>query len=223
MIVPLWLAVAGLPVFQQPIAEVPDRPAAIAMVAGDVSLRKPCLRVRCADAEWRPPDPATTYAYRGDDQPAVRTTLPGSPTKGVRSLPAPRRQDWVAPYAGLDRVGGRYGRNLVSTPTTAVQVEVGTGFRWRPYVDNGSADTGPVARGRVALQQKVGEHARLRQETRVESGRDNTWVRNSLGVDIELQPNWSLRSEVEVRHDTAGNGGSGRTDSEGRVRLFYDF
>lgn len=224
MLTPLWLAMAGLPVFQQPLAEAPQRPAVIALAAGDVSLRRPCLRLNCPAPEWQPPRSARTYAYRDDgDQPVRRVQLPGAPKPGRRTLPAPGRADWVAPYAGLDRVGGRYGRRVLDTGATDVEIEVGTGYRWQPYVDNGSADTGPVARGQIRLRQKLGEHAELRQQTRVESGRDNTFVRNSLGVAVEFNPQWSLRSDVEIRHDTAADGGNGQTTTEGSVRMQYAF
>lgn len=224
MLASLWLAVAGLPVFQQPIAEAPQRPAAIALAAGDVSLRRPCLRLDCNTPEWVEPEAARTYAYRdADSQPARRALLPGAPTPGVRTLPAPGHPDWVAPYAGLDRVGGRYGRRVIDTGATDVEIEVGTAYRWQPYVDNGSANTGPVARGRIGLRQKLGERAHLQQQTRIEAGRENTFVRNSLGVDIELKPQWNLSSDVEIRHDTAAAGGSGQTDTEGNVRLKYAF
>lgn len=223
MLAPLWLAVAGLPVFHQPLAAVPDAPAAIALASNEVTLRRPCLRLRCADSEWRMPEPATTYAYREGGRQVVRTTLPGAATPGVRTLPAPSRRDWVKPYAGLDRVGGRYGRTVVDSPSTGVDIELGTGYRWQPYADNGSADTGLVARGRVELRQKLGEHAHLLQQTRIEAGRENAFLRNSLGVEVQLQPQWSLSSDVEIRHDTAANGGSGATDTTGNVRLEYAF
>ena len=223
MLASLWLVVAGLPVFQQPFAAVPEQPAAIALAAGEGSLRRPCLRLMCVGAEWEPPAPATTYAYRGDEQPVVRTVLPGEARPGVRRLPAPGHRDWMAPYAGLDRVGARYGTTVVDKPSTGVDIEIGTGYRWQPYADNGGADTGLVARGRLELRQKIGERARLRQQTRVETGRQNTYVRNSLGVEVELKPQWNLSSDVEVRHDTAAKGGSGRTDTEGNVRLRYAF
>jgi hypothetical protein len=223
MLASLWLAVAGLPVFHQPFAAVPDAPAAIALASNEVTLRRPCLRLRCADSEWRPPAAATTYAYREAERKVVRTPLPGAAMPGVRSLPAPGRRDWVKPYAGLDRIGGRYGLTVVDKPNTGLDVEFGTGYRWQPYVDNGSADVGPVARGRVELRQKLGEHALLLQETRIEAGRDNAFVRNSLGLEVQLQPQWSLSSDVEVRHDTAADGGKGRTDTTGNVRLEYAF
>lgn len=222
MLIPLWLAVAGLPVFQQPIDTAPDRPFAVALAAGNVSMRRPCLQLQCG--EWERPAAATTYAYREHARQVKRTALPGEKKPGTRALPAPNaRHDWMAPYAGLDRVSARYGRSVIDKPNTDVSIEVGTGYRWRPYVDNGGADTGPVARGFIELRQKIGPYAQLRQQTRIEAGRDNTWLRNSLGVEVQFQPQWSLSSDLEVRHDTAANGGDGATNTEGKVRLRYAF
>src|SRR3546814_2654638 len=46
-----WLALAGLPVFQQSLPESPEEPAVLAIAAGHVSLRAPCYRLVCPDAE----------------------------------------------------------------------------------------------------------------------------------------------------------------------------
>lgn len=223
MLAPLWLAVAGLPVFHQPFAAVPDSPAAVALASHEVTLQRPCLRLSCSASEWQPPAPATTYAYREGERKVVRTPLPGAALPGVRRLPAPGHHDWMKAYAGLDRVGGRYGMTVVDKPGTGIDVELGTGYRWQPYADNGGADTGLVARGRIELRQQLGERAHLLQETRIEAGRENAFVRNSLGLEVQLQPQWSLSSDVEIRHDTAANGGDGHTDTTGNVRLRYAF
>src|SRR3546814_12693151 len=55
-----WLALAGLPVFQQSLPESPEEPAVLAIAAGHVSLRAPCYRLVCPDAEWLGPTAYTT-------------------------------------------------------------------------------------------------------------------------------------------------------------------
>lgn len=60
-----------------------------------------------------------------------------------------------------------------------------------------------MARAYVELTQQLGPRASLRQQLRVESGRNDTYIRNSLGLDSRLQPRWLLRSQLEVRHDSA--------------------
>ena len=75
----------------------------------------------------------------------------------------------------------------------------------------------------MQLSQSLGERARLTQQVQVETGRSNTFVRQTIGVDVTLKPQWTLRSDVEMRHDTAANGGSGETDTEGSVKVRYAF
>lgn len=223
MLATFWLAVAGLPVFQQPFPEAPEQPAAVAMAAGDVSRRLPCLQLRCAGSEWEPPAEATTYAYREGNAQVRRTELPGQAKRG-RSLRAPAsRRDWTQGYASNAGVGAGYGVEAVRRPDTQVRVEVGPGYRIEPYANYGTNEEGPVARGRVELQQRLGDRARLEQRLQVEKGRANTVVRNRLGVRVDLQPQWSLQSDLETRHDSAADGGHGRTDTEGSVRLRYAF
>lgn len=219
MLTPLWLAVAGLPVFQLPVATVPDRPAAIALAAGEVSLRRPCLRLRCAGSEWEAPPPATTHPYAESGNGVVRTVLPGAP--GETKLAAPRRAyTWIRTETQLDRVGARYGINAVDTRDTAVQVEVGTGYRWTPYADNGGADTGPIARGSIKLDHRLGEHGQLQQQTRIEAGRDNAFFRNAVTMRYGFE-DWNLQSQFELQHDTAAAGGNGRTIATGAVGLAF--
>ena len=79
-----------------------------------------------------------------------------------------------------------------------------------------------MARARLEIDQRLGERTRLEQRLQVETGRKNTVVRNAVGVSVELQPQWTLRSDVELRHDSAVDGSS-QTDTEGSVRVRYAF
>jgi hypothetical protein len=48
-----WLAVFMPPVFVQPFPQAPDAPAAMAILAGEVSLQRPCYTLRCLQDGWR--------------------------------------------------------------------------------------------------------------------------------------------------------------------------
>lgn len=207
MFAPIWLAVAGLPVFLQPFPAAPDAPAAIALIAGQVSLRRPCLALECPDAGWNSTT-ATTYAYRSGDRPTRREPLPGAPRSGIRRIRAPQRKptEWWQAETRLDRLGARYGIRPIDTGHTGLEIELGTGYRFRPYADGGSGNTGMVARGRVELHTRLGERTRIAQHTRFETGRNSTVIRNSLGIEVQLMPHWSLHSDLETRRDTAARG-----------------
>jgi hypothetical protein len=222
-----WLAVAGLPVFLQPLPEAPDHPAVVALAAGQVSLRQPCYRLVCADAEWMRPvarGPVRAPAAPGSYARIAPASLPQLSSRRYIALRSPAtRRDWFYNTGRRDRIAATYGYEALRSPDARVQVEVGTGYRMLPYVDYGTASQGPIARGSLMYTQRFGERAFLQQRVQVETGRENTFVRQTIGLDLHLVPQWSLRSDFELRHNSAGNGGNGITSTEGSLSLRYVF
>ncbi|WP_202839287.1 DUF481 domain-containing protein [Luteimonas saliphila] len=223
-----WLAVVGLPVFMQPLPEAPAVPAAVAVASGQVSLRQPCLRLACADGEWMASRPGASALARTSAPGAIPAIepqrLPRLATRRYIGLSSPAsRRDWFYSTGGAALVDTRYGLEAVRSRHTQVQIELGTGYRLQPYANYGTAAQGPVASGQLRLSQRLGERAELNQQVRVERGRENAFVRQTIGLDLQLDPQWSLLGDLELRHDSAGNGGDGRTDREGSVRLHYAF
>jgi len=221
-----WLAFAGLPVFQQPLPESPEEPAAFAVAAGRAALRMPCYALACKDAEWAGPSRYTRLR-----RPASPGTIPQLQPLRVAAIASRRyplyspasRRDWHAFHGSDSRFDTRIGYEAIRTPDTQLRVEMGTGYRLQPYADFGTAVPGPIARGNLQLSRSFGERAQLTQRVQVEAGRENTTLRQTLGVDLELRPQWTLHSDFELRHDTFANDGKGVTDSEGSLRLQYSF
>ena len=228
MLASWWLAVVGLPVFMQPLPEAPDQPAALAVASGRVSLRQPCLRLACADAEWQQASRASRTLAPAQVPGAFEVIrsqrLPRLATRRFIGLHSPAsRRDWFDSSGGAALVDARYGMEAVRNAQTGVQLELGTGYRLQPYANYGTAAEGPVAMGQLRLSQRLGELGSLNQQVRVERGRENAYLRQTIGVDLDLAQQWSLLGDFELRHDTAGNGGQGHTDREGSVRLRYAF
>lgn len=226
MLATWWLAIVGLPVFHQPLPEAPAEPSAVAVAAGQVSLRRPCYAVRCQDVDWQ--GPATPAPIARAAVPGTRPTIVPLRVPSIAARPYPlyspaSARDWRASQANHTRVETRVGYEAVRTPDTSLRMEFGTGYRIEPYADFGTAAPGPIARGNLQLSHAFGDDARLTQQVQVETGSVNTTVRQTLGVDVDLRPQWTLRSNVELRHDTAADGGRGHTDTEGSVRLHYGF
>ena len=223
-----WLAVVGLPVFTQPLPEAPLQPAPIALVGGQVSLRSPCLQLVCPDAEWQgtrpralPPPPAPGARVSVRRQQAATQRLRN---RRLIALYAPAAaRDRVIAYARNWRVDTTYRLDAVREQDTSLRVELGTGYRIEPYTDYGTAVPGLVARGGFSLQQRFGNRALWNQRVLFETGRENTYVRQSVGLYLRLADDWMLHSSVEMWHDTAANGGEGRTEKTGSLRLRYAF
>lgn len=215
MLSALWLAVLGQPVFVLPFPQAPDLPAVVALASARVSLQRPCRSLECLRAGWEALPREAAAAPRN----------PFSPPRALASrrsigLHAPTaRIEWTATHGSNSRVGARYGVEAFRDPDTSVRIEIGSGYRLQPYVDDGVGETGPVARGRVEWLQRLGDIARLHQQLWIEAGRNDTYVRNALALDVELLPSWTLRSRFEFRHDSA----VGSTATESLLQLRYTF
>lgn len=215
MLSALWLAVLGQPVYVLPFPQAPELPAVVAIASSRVSLRRPCRSLACLRAGWDALPREPVLSRRNPFSPP--RALPPSRGHGLHA-PA-SRIDWMATYGSNWRLGARYGVEAIRDPDTSVRIEIGSGYRLQPYVDDGVGETGPVARGSIEWQQRIGEFALLHQQLRVETGRNDTFVRNALALDVELEPNWTLRSRIEMRHDSA----VGNTATESQVQLRYTF
>ncbi|HST44050.1 MAG TPA: DUF481 domain-containing protein [Luteimonas sp.] len=222
MLAAWWLAIAGLPLFHLPLPESPGEPSVLAIAGGRASMRMPCYALTCADADWATAPGAVVPVRAQAPGQAQPLSAPRLATIAARRYPLyspASRRDWLATRADDARVDTRYGFDAVRTPDTQVQMEFGTGYRLQPYVDHGTAVEGPIASGRVALTRSLSDGAELTQQVQVETGRANTLLRQTLGVDLDVAPDWVLRSNFELRHDSAGDGGRGTTDTEGTLEL----
>ena len=173
-----------------------------------------CLKARCVNGEWSVDAmadiPSGQRRLDADD-------LPGS--GGRLRLPNERR-DWMKAQGSNARVGMQYGVQAMKTRDTSVRVSVDTGYRLQGYADDGTAGTGPILRGQVEWNQALGKRARLSHTTRIETGQHGAYLRNSLLVNVQLQPMLTLSSGVEMRRDSDL---VGRNQTDATLRLRYAF
>lgn len=207
----LWLAFSVPP----SAIEIAPVPAMDAMVVRRLADPPRCLLARCASGEWEvaamPAIPAGQLRIDGE-------ALPGSGGR-LRVATQPRR-DWVKPQGSNARVGVQYGLQAMKTPATTVAVAFDTGYRLQGYAEDGIAGTGPVLRGNIEWRQSLGERTRLTQTTRIETGQHGTYLRNSLLLNVRLQPALTLDTGVELRRDSEIRG---RNQTDAKVNLRYAF
>ena len=206
----LWLAFTAPPIVIDHAAVPVLRPE----VAQPLVEPPRCLVARCTNGEWvvdaMPQIPAGQRRIDGND-------LPGH---GGRLRIKDERRDWVRSQGSNARVGMQYGMQALKTQDTSVRVAVDTGYRLQGYADDGIAGTGPILRGRVEWQQALGENTKLSQTTRVETGQHGTYLRNSLQLNIKLQPDLTLSSGVDMRRDSDVRG---RNQTDATLNLRYTF
>lgn len=226
-----WLAIAGLPIYTHPLPAAPEQPAIAAVAARQVPMRRPCYRLNCRDQEWTASANVAAGRQRiwAPKAPGVRPRTVSLP---LVKLPDRRFVSLHSPFSSRESIhsGGnhvkwdtRYGLEAIRSPETSLKIEFGTGVRIEPYTDFGTAAMGPIATGQLQLWQELGKRATFTQQVQVETGRENTFVRQTMAFDYELFPQWTLRSDFELRHDTLGNGGRGSTDTEGSLKIRRTF
>lgn len=173
-----------------------------------------CLQARCLSGEWRieamADIPAGQLRVDGD-------SLPGG---GARLQLPDARRDWIKARGSNALVGLQYGLRLRSDPDGSLSVTMEPGYRMQGYAEDGIAGTGPVLRGRLAWNGELAPGVRLSQTTRLETGAGSTYVRNSLLLDVELQPRLTLGSGVETSRDSAV---AGRNQTNATLKLRYLF
>lgn len=207
----LWLAFTAPPI----TLDIASTPVLEPVVVQRLLAPPQCLAATCVHGEWLVDAMA--------DIPAGQRRIDAADLPGKGSLlriADKQRRDWMKPQGSNDRVGMQYGVNAFTTDEASVAFSVDTAYRLQAYADDGTAGTGPVVRGQMEWRQALGERARLSQTTRVETGQHGTYLRNSLLFNVQLQPELTLSSGVELRRDSDA---SGRNQTDATLNLRYAF
>ncbi|WP_342316759.1 DUF481 domain-containing protein [Lysobacter sp. FW306-1B-D06B] len=212
----LGLALLGGPFVTLPLPVSPGDPTLMAIAADPAQMRLYCFSTRCGDAEWQVAMSAPMPVERSD---AGRRSLrlPGSQSYAPLSAPATPRESQTL-YSNDFRIGTRYNVQAMRDGPTQVGLALGAGYRLAPLYDDGINQAGPVLRGELNLGQQFGDRARLTQRVQFESGRGEAFVKQSMSLDVNLWPNWTLESDFAIRHDTQSGGGKETAESSIELR-----
>lgn len=196
------LGAVGLALLSGPFVTIPTpvyggEPSLVLLASDPANLRLPCYSTQCGDREWRLAGDAKAQRLVTANRAPVR--LPGSHRRAPLSAPATRR-DAAAHYADHFRVGTTYGYDALRDGDTQLGLNFGAGYRLAPLHDDGVRHAGPVFRGELRVGQRLGERAQWTQRIQVEAGREDTFVKQSIGLDVALWPEWTLETDAVIRH-----------------------
>jgi putative salt-induced outer membrane protein len=116
-----------------------------------------------------------------------------------------------------------YGRYLVDSERHRLKGEVGPGFRVAELRETGETETDLIGRGFLDYRWKISDTTELTNRFLVESGSDNTFAENALGLSVAINARLSLKAGVAVRHNTDVDPGREKTDTLSTVNLVYNF
>lgn len=196
------LGAVGLALLTGPFVSIPTpvyggEPALIVLASDPANLRLHCFSTQCGDREWRVADGTRTPRLVTATHRPVN--LPGGRRHAPLSAPVTRR-DASSHYANHVRVGTTYGYDALRDGDTRVGLNFGAGYRLAPLHDDGVRHPGPVFRGELRLGQRLGDRAQWTQRIQVEAGREDTFVKQSIGLDVALWSEWTLETDAVIRH-----------------------
>lgn len=207
-------ALLGLTLFS-PFLTLPTpalgQPVMIEQAVDQARRRGSCLSLRCNDAEWRLAS-ATELHGRATNWRSTGPGLPGQ--RRATHLAAPARpREHRNNYSNRWRIGTQYGVQVLRDGPVQLGVAFDAGYRLAPRSDDGIRSTGPVFRGSINLGRQFGERTRWSQHVMFETGDGQSFVKQSLGLDIDLWPDWTLETDYVIRHRSSG--ASGKETAEG--------
>ncbi len=128
---------------------------------------------------------------------------------------APTEYQWTAALG--------YGFEAIKNDDTKLIFEIGPGYRKSKLQGEQIFDNGAVLRGFINFSHKLTETTTLFNELLIESGEDNTFARNTFGLQVQISEAFALKAGFEARHNTDVLPEIKKTDTLTTLNLVYGF
>lgn len=118
---------------------------------------------------------------------------------------------------------GGYGYHFIMSDTTKLDGQIGAGFRQVELRPTGEKNDEAILRGALNFEHKLTDTTLVYDRFLVESGSDNTFMQNSLGIEVKMSDAFALGLDYAVRHNTDVLVGTDKTDQVFTANLVYGF
>ncbi|MBM4219602.1 MAG: DUF481 domain-containing protein [Gammaproteobacteria bacterium] len=131
--------------------------------------------------------------------------------------------DAFTDYSYQATATGGYGYRFIMTETTKLEGQIGAGYRQAELRLTGEQEDDVIARGALNFEHKLTGTTLIYDRLLVESGSDNTFVQNALGIEVKINDTFALGHDYAVRHNTDVLPGTDKTDQVLTANLVYGF
>lgn len=114
------------------------------------------------------------------------------------------------------------GYRFINTDKTKFWVQGGPGYRVSKEQDTGDTIDGLIFRGDLGFEQQLTGNTRIVERFLIETGSDNTYLQNNLGLEVMMSGALGLRIGYEVRYNTDFPPGIEKTDTLTTIGLLYE-
>lgn len=176
-----------------------------------------------------------TADFDGDGVPETRleTTANRYQLAASSALNLTERSSWISSlryerddFAAYDyqaTIAVGYGHKFIDSERTKLATSIGPGYRRARYASTQAIENEMIARGTLELAHELTETTQLSNELLVESGADNTFAQNDLGVAVAINASMALKVGLQARHNTQTEPGRKSTDTLTSLNLVYKF
>ena len=98
----------------------------------------------------------------------------------------------------------------------------GPGYRFAELADTGESEDGMIFRGDLGFDHQLTDTTKIVERFLVETGSDNTYLQNDLGLEVSINGALALRLGYQVRHNTDVPAGTEKTDTLTTIGLIYE-
>jgi putative salt-induced outer membrane protein len=114
------------------------------------------------------------------------------------------------------------GYKFINTERTKLWAQAGPGYRFAEVRETGESEDGVILRGDVGFEHQLTDTTKIVDRFLVESGSDNTYLQNDLGLEVTISGSLGLRVGYQVRHNSDVLPGIEKTDTLATVGLLYE-
>ena len=124
-------------------------------------------------------------------------------------------------YKGTAAFG--YGYKFIDRESTKLDGRLGVGYRRSELRVSGETQDDAILRGAVDFAHQLTETTQIVDALLIESGSDNTFIQNILGIAVKINDTLALGLNYEVRHNTDVLPGTKKTDQLLTANLVFEF
>ncbi|NND43729.1 MAG: DUF481 domain-containing protein [Xanthomonadales bacterium] len=131
--------------------------------------------------------------------------------------------DEFSAYDNQQTLSFGYGRQLLDNAAHQLVGEIGVGYREAELVNTGLTESGAILRGLLDYSWVVTDNTEFSNRFLVESGSDNTFIKNVAGLTVAMNDKFALGFGIEYRRNSDVPPGVDNTDTITSANLVYNF
>ncbi len=116
-----------------------------------------------------------------------------------------------------------YGYKFIDRESTKLDARLGVGYRRSELRISGETEEDAILRGAIDFAHQLTETTRIVDGFLIESGSNNTFLQNVLGIEVKINAALALGLNYEVRHNTDVLPGTKKTDQLLTANLVFEF